>query len=64
MYARYMGIKEISEYLGIKETTVYAWVFQKKIPHTKLGKLLKFEIVEIDQWLRAKRKEPCAKWSE
>lgn len=58
MIKRYIGIPELSEYLGIRVSTVYAWVFQKRIPHMKLGKLVKFDLIELEAWLKDKRIEP------
>ncbi len=47
-----LTINEASEYLGVKKSTLYSWSFQKKIPHVKVGKLLKFEIGMLNDWLR------------
>ncbi len=58
MDRRYIGIKELSEYLGLKVNTVYAWVFRKKIPYIKLGKLVKFDLEELEAWLKDKRIKP------
>jgi len=55
MERRFLGIKQLAEYLGVKEGTVYAWVFQKKIPYLKIGKLVKFDVREIEAWLEDKR---------
>jgi excisionase family DNA binding protein len=52
---RYLGIDEFSEYMGLPKGTLYAWVCQKKIPYLKIGKLLKFDLKEIEPWLREKR---------
>jgi len=51
----FIGIKEISKYLGIKPSTVYSWVNQRAIPHYKIGRLVKFKLVEIEDWLLKKR---------
>lgn len=48
MEKRFIGVKEFAQYLGIKEATVYAWVSMKKIPYHKFGKLVKFDLREID----------------
>ena len=48
---RYIGIKECAEYLDIKEKTLYGWVFRRKIPHVKMNKLVKFDLLEIDKWV-------------
>lgn len=31
--------------------TIYRFVSQRKIPHVKLGKVLKFDRTEIDRWI-------------
>lgn len=48
---RYVNIKELAEYLGIKHGTVYAWVCYKKIPYIKMGRLVKFDLRRIDEWV-------------
>jgi hypothetical protein len=35
-------------------------VFEKKVPHYKLGGRLLFDPVELDQWIRNQRVEPVA----
>lgn len=52
---RFLGISELSEYLGLAKGTLYIWVCQKKIPYLKIGKLVKFDIQEIEVWLKDKR---------
>jgi len=36
--------------LGVTEGTLYAWVCYRKIPFTKIGRLVKFDKQRIDQW--------------
>ncbi len=55
MDKRYINPQELSEYLGMSKGTLYVWVCQKKIPYLKVGKLVKFDIIEIDNWLKDKR---------
>ncbi len=52
---RYLGTVECSEYLGITKGTLYAWVSHKRIPYIKIGKLVKFDVKEIDHWIRVRR---------
>jgi excisionase family DNA binding protein len=51
---RYLGIKELAEYIGVKQSTVYAWVCYRKIPYVKVGRLVKFDVKRIDDWLKEK----------
>lgn len=46
-----MGVKELAGYLGVKVDTLYSWVNQRKIPYTKVGRLVKFDSIQIDEWL-------------
>ncbi|MBF0489365.1 MAG: helix-turn-helix domain-containing protein [Candidatus Omnitrophica bacterium] len=52
---RFLGIDDFSDYLGVPKGTLYVWVCQKKIPYLKIGKLLKFDMKEIEPWLKDKR---------
>ena len=57
MDKRYIGPQELSEYLGLTKGTLYVWACQRRIPYLKVGKLLKFDIIEIQAWLKDKRVE-------
>ena len=50
-----IDIGHISEHLGVKVNTVYSWVNQRKIPYVKVGRLIKFDLQDINQWI-AERK--------
>ena len=52
-----MDIDQAAEYLGIKRQTLYSWVFQRKIPFFKIGRLVKFDRKELNRWISAKRME-------
>ncbi len=52
---RFLGIKELAEYLGLTKGTLYVWVCQRRIPYLKVGKLVKFDLQEIEEWLKEKR---------
>ena len=48
---RLMSIEQVAVYLGLSPHTVYKFVSQRRIPHVKLGKLVKFDRIEIDKWI-------------
>jgi excisionase family DNA binding protein len=52
-----MPIDELSQYLGIKTSTLYAMVGERKIPHYKVGRLVRFKRSEIELWMEGNRKE-------
>ncbi len=51
-YERWLSVEEIAEHLGIKKDTVYKWLSEKNIPAHKVGRLWKFKISEIDEWVK------------
>lgn len=50
-----VSIDEISNYLDVEVSTVYAWVHTRQIPYYKIGRLVKFKLKEIEQWVDEKR---------
>ena len=50
---RWLSVEEIALYLGISKETVYRWLDRGKIPAHRIGKLWKFQTVEVDAWIRA-----------
>lgn len=56
----YLGIAALAERLSIKRSTLYAWAEQGRIPHLKLGRLLRFDPDEIDTWLQSYRRDPTS----
>lgn len=55
MDKRFININELSEYLGMKKGTLYVWTCQRKIPYVKMGGALRFDLREIENWLKDKR---------
>jgi len=49
---RFMNVDELAAHLGISRHTIYWWVATRKVPHSKLGKLVRFDQDEIDGWLK------------
>lgn len=49
---RWLSVQEIAQYLGISKETVYRWLDSKKIPAHKIGKQWKFQLLEIETWVK------------
>jgi len=55
---RLVGVQEVAHMLDMSKDTIYKWVTQRKIPFVKCGRLTKFDLQEIDNWIkRNSRKE-------
>lgn len=61
MNKRFLGVKELSEYLGISINTIYSYIWQKKIPYIKIGRIVKFDLEKIERWLESKSVSPLDK---
>ena len=53
MEKRFMNAEELAAYIGVSQHTIYWWVATRKVPHSKLGKLVRFDSVEIEEWLKS-----------
>lgn len=58
MAERWLSVEEIAEHLGIKRDTVYKWVKNKNMPSHKVGRLLKFQAREVDDWVKSGQAMP------
>ena len=55
---RFIGIKECSEYLGVPKGTLYSWTFSRNIPYIKMGRLVKFDLKELEGWVKDRKLKP------
>ena len=52
-----VGPKEAAAYLQLSLNTIYQWVSQKRIPYYKVSRLERFDLNEIDNWLKDKKQD-------
>ena len=51
MNKRLININELSEYIGVSNSAIYTWVSQRRIPFVKCGRLTKFDLLKINDWI-------------
>lgn len=61
MNERWLSVQDIAEHLGVKKDTIYKWVRTTDIPYHKVGRLLKFQVRDVDKWVRAGKAAPDSK---
>ena len=49
---RWLSVEEIAIHLGVSRESIYRWLEKKKIPAHRVGKLWKFQVSEVDEWVR------------
>ena len=50
---RWLSVEEITVHLGVARDTVYRWIDQKGLPAHRMGKLWRFKVSEVDEWVRS-----------
>lgn len=51
-------VSECAKALNLSIATIYALVHQKRIPHIKIGRALRFHPERIREWIEAQTREP------
>ena len=49
---RWVNLEEVANYLSVSKDTIRGWIKQGKIPFYRAGKMYKFKISEIDEYVR------------
>lgn len=49
----WVSVDEVAKHLKVKPDTVYKWLERKDMPAHKVGRLWRFKISELDEWVRS-----------
>lgn len=52
MNRRLLNVEEVAQMLDMRTSTIYKWVSQRRIPFVKCGRLTKFDLQRIDEWIK------------
>jgi len=61
MNERWFSLGEIAEYVGVSKDTVHRWIRNKEMPAHKVGRLWKFKVREVDNWVRSEKAHKALK---
>lgn len=50
----YISIDELATYLKMKKRTAYYLVETLQIPHYRVGRLIRFKLSEVEEWMKKK----------
>jgi excisionase family DNA binding protein len=49
----WVSVDDVAAHIGVAKDSVYRWIEGKGLPAHRIGKLWKFKLSEIDDWVRA-----------
>ena len=58
---RWHSLDEIAVHLGVSKDTVHRWIRNQNMPAHKVGRLWKFKIGEVDNWVRSEKNQKAIK---
>lgn len=48
----WVSVEQIAEHLGVTRDSIYRWIDRKSLPAHRVGRLWKFQVSEVDDWVR------------
>jgi excisionase family DNA binding protein len=49
----WVSVDTVAAHIGVVKDSVYRWIDAKGLPAHRVGKLWKFKLSEVDDWVRA-----------
>lgn len=49
----WVSVDAVAAHIGVAKDSVYRWIDAKGLPAHRVGKLWKFKLSEVDDWVRA-----------
>lgn len=50
---QWVSVGQIAQHLNVKAFTIYKWLERKNMPAHKVGRLWRFKVTEVDQWVKS-----------
>ena len=47
------SVEGVARHLGVAKDSIYRWIDRRGLPAHRIGRLWKFKISEVDDWVRA-----------
>ena len=55
---RLLTIRETARYLAVSVSTLYGWVWQRRVPFVKIGRALRFDPQDLQAFVDANKQVP------
>ena len=47
----WVSVNQVAAHLGVAKDTVYRWIEAKNLPAQRVGRLWKFKLSDVDDWV-------------
>lgn len=48
----WVSVEGVAQHLSVAKDSIYRWIEQRGLPAHKVGRLWKFKLSEVDEWVR------------
>ena len=49
----WVDTEQVAAYLGVQKHSIYRWIEERGFPVHRAGRLLRFKLSEVDEWMRS-----------
>lgn len=49
----WVSVDDVAKHLGVTRDSIYRWIENRSLPAHKIGRLWKFKLSAVDDWVRA-----------
>ena len=50
---RWVDVDAVAKHIGVRKESIYRWIDKKGFPAHRAGRLLRFKLSEVDEWVRS-----------
>lgn len=50
----WVSVEDVAAHVGVQKISIYRWIERRGLPATKIGKLWKLKLSEVDAWMRSR----------
>ena len=48
----WVSVEDVAKHLGVVKDSIYRWIERRGMPAKRVGRLWKFKLSEVDEWVR------------
>ena len=50
---RWVNVEDVAAHLGVNKDSVYRWIEKMGLPAHRVGRLFRFKLSEVDEWVKS-----------